>query len=849
MRIFIKSPSRIFESILFASLTMIWGLALFLLTLHPSEPSQPRVWIYSYPRWGEILFALAATGLSFFTFSSSALRSKVRMHVHNTRGGEALFFSGVIAAFFAFSSYALLKAVGHNESLYRFSEYARQLSPILKGVFFTGIEGALWALFLHQSTLASRWHERKDTFPIISKIWAVSALLTFAVWYARNHLREHFHTYLGGPMTPLLEWQILLALGIAFFLMHRSPTSISAHWAALAIWGATAAFWLLIPIHPGYSATPPQAPNFEIYPFSDAQLYAENAQTILTGKGMSREEFPARPLYVVFLAIINALGKQNYLHAIALQTILLALFPALFYLLGRRFYGHPAGVALALLAALRDVTTNQVAPFVVTVTYSKVFLSELPVALLLLLFILLWIKAMQDPRTAVLAGGVLGLAVLIRTQSIAATLPALALLFLPPEKQWKERVRGILLLTIGLFLALSPWLWRNWQHTGGIVIDNPLSQMNVFASRYAGYEEGHIIPHLPNENDSEYSSRMLSIAIENIRAHPGNIAIAVTGHFLQNELDSLLVFPIRASVDGFQDFYAPARNFWETWDSSISFGKILVLGIYLFLFSTGIAFAWKKERWLGIFPLGVHLIYNVWTALFLTSGMRFVFPVDWIFLFYETLGLLAGIHFFLSIFRETSFSTNIFFSSPRWMSNTALLLIFTLGASIPLSEHIVPDHYPPRPQAEIREELSRALLSLNTKDATFFRKEILSSDDLYFAEGRVIYPRYFKAGEGLPMTAKPGYRPEGNARIVFYLAGQKNGRVILPLDESPSFFPHAADALVVFRGEDLSNPVGILIQKDGIRALYLAESKKYSFNLSLVARFTLWYKKFTLLCP
>ena len=70
---------------------------------------------------------------------------------------------------------------------------------------------------------------------------------------------------------------------------------------------------------------------------------------------------------------------------IMLQSLVFALFPVLLYLFGREFFGRPIGISIALLAILRDVTSNLVSPFTGNLSYSKVYLSEIPTAMLLIL--------------------------------------------------------------------------------------------------------------------------------------------------------------------------------------------------------------------------------------------------------------------------------------------------------------------------------------------------------------------------------------------------------------------------------------------------------------------------------
>lgn len=63
--------------------------------------------------------------------------------------------------------------------------------------------------------------------------------------------------------------------------------------------------------------------------------------------------------------------------------------------------------------------------------------------------------------------------------------------------------------------------------------------------------------------------------------------------------------------------------------------------------------------------------------------------------------------------------------------------------------------------------------------------------------GRILYPRYFEAGEGFSRNGIISFRPYEFSRLGFYMVGPLNENIILPLNEAPGRFPHAADVLVL----------------------------------------------------
>ncbi len=405
------------------------------------------------------------------------------------------------------------------------------------------------------------------------------------------------------------------------------------------------------PVQPAYFATPPRPPNYEIYPYSDGLTYAQYAQSILIGNGLMGDDIPARPLYIVFLAGLHVLAGQDYTRVIALQSLVLAVFPLSLYLLGKELGSRPLGLVAALLVVLRDLTSNQVAPFTNNLTYSKLYFSELPAALLLSLLAwqaVRWIrrsarapKMQGQARLApLLAGGLLGLSILVRTQS-AIVLPVVLLAAWLAIKKPRIALRGSLFLLAGVALAVAPWLWRNWSLTGGLVFDNPASQTMVLAQRYSGLNFEDVIPYLPGETDSQYSSRMLQIALDGIRRDPGQALHTMANHFLNNEIDNVLLLPLRNDLHSLSELWQPTRAFWQDWTGQPSPGQAILLAAYLGLLGLGLAACWQKAGWAGLLPLGINLGYNLWTGIFRSSGGRFLVPVDWTATFYFAAGLVT----------------------------------------------------------------------------------------------------------------------------------------------------------------------------------------------------------------
>jgi hypothetical protein len=318
------------------------------------------------------------------------------------------------------------------------------------------------------------------------------------------------------------------------------------------------------------------------------------------------------------------------------------------------------------------------------------------------------------------------------------------------------------------------------------------------------------------------------------------------GHLLNSQVSSLQILPVRADLSEPRELLLPRRAFWQEQLPHRLDGSLPALAVLLALFGLGVAAAWRAARWLGLLPLGIQLFYNSWTALFLSSGDRFLVPVDWAFLLYFSAGLiflarlahlahralLARSQVISGLVSEGMPPLPALVSSPSigWRKGVLLAAaILCAGASLPLSEWIIPARYASASQADLhptlRSLLEQELQSAGSVDAA--RSNLQKALDLLDQPGdevfvgRALYPRYYEAGEGEPETAKRGYAPEPRARLVFSLVGPTAGTVVFYASTPVEYFPHAADVWLVGEGaEGWLTPRLILVESRGKTAVY-----------------------------
>lgn len=808
-----KTPPPVHWKYLFALWSMQSIVAFCWLLLIPTDTNHPIAFGFSFVRLALLGLAFLLTAISAFLWLQLPILTEQPIWLKLRQKAIAydlIYFASFLVII---SVLAVLGGFKLLPSTAVYLSTAGRLRPLLFWFVLSSLELAIVIIW-------NRYEQSKESLSIFkgifkSAIFLMALLCLLGVWIVPTKIGITPVDNWGGPPVPFLEWQILLTLLItgtfAFVLSNNSK--INLKWIPLGVYIFTVVLWLSQPINPAYTATPPRAPNFEIYPFSDPQFYAQYAQSALIGQGFLWPDVPARPFYVGFLTWLHLLGNQNYNNVITLQTLVLAFFPVLLYIVGTKIGGWPLGLSLSLLTALRDINSNIAAPFADNVTYSKLLLSELPAALLISLVTLLTIRWMSRANHhlsyPLLVGGVLGAATLIRLQSLilVAVIILFAILTISDRKQlWK----GLLLLVFGLAATVTPWIIRNYFAAGGLVLDNPISQTMTMARRWSGSTGNETIPRLLGENDAQYSSRLTRMAIESFKQHPGFILGTAANHFVNSEVASLLAFPLRDKLLSPSEVVLPEHAFWKT---PVTVKQLPLFVFYLFLFAVGVAAATQRHKLLGLLPLGLGLMYNFWSALFFSSGQRFIVPVDWSVQLYQLFGLLILCGFVLSFtqtarmnildwMRQPSRTDVISHASDMLTKRRftlSLIVVLLISGFLPITESIFPQKYPPRSQAEIVQPIG---VQPNAGEVALY--------------GRAIYPRYYKSGDGEPGTDKLGYKPSKQARLVFYLIGPNQQLVIFNVEKVPDFFPNVSDVFMI--GTQMDNyfsPRIVLVTKNG----------------------------------
>jgi hypothetical protein len=443
-------------------------------------------------------------------------------------------------------------------------------------------------------------------------------------------------------------------------------------------------------------------------------------------------------------------------------------------------------------------------------------LVDLPTLLLILaacFFTARWLQR-RTVHDAVLAGGVSGLLLLLRTQA-AVIIPVaslLAVLVLGPRRrtaylQWAA-------FAAAAALTVLPWLTHNYVVNGQFSMEAAF-QYRIIASQYQ-YTGNLDIGNVDLEGKS-LAGTLLTFALRDPRFVFGFIA----NHALATQVGGILALPLIHQYNG---ILADVNLYWMDWDGGLSPANMGLVVIYLLLIGLGLGSAWARLGWAGLVPLGFSLAYSLANGVARFSGWRYDLPADWVAYFYLAVGIAELLTILTSLFglRRPKPHQKADESSKQPRSSkpiVARLAAFFLIGLLPWSAALIAA---PRYDRNNADDLAVRLLTaagvsdigIDGADITAFRE----APGAVLEIGRTLYPRFFTRGNGLASAHPwPSYAPRDFPRLGFLLLNGSRHDVVLPIKDVPRDFEHGADAIVLgCLAEDYIQARVVLLEGSGI---------------------------------
>ena len=455
----------------------------------------------------------------------------------------------------------------------------------------------------------------------------------------------------------------------------------------------------------------------------------------MTGGGIYRSI--DKSLFLSFEGLNNWLVNGSFEKMLNNQTILLALFPAILFLLGGKMHSRPAGILAAALAIMQEMNGIQLMSDFPVIS-SKVLLSEPFMQLwtgIITLTGFIAFKGNKKLQTVliIIFGGSLGLSSLFRLNTIVVIPFIVIVAFFYYFRDKKRMAWFIGVFLAGIFISLSPWMVYNAikfhnpiafvrSKVGGVIIDTRYEKINT----QAGAEENSsevVLHHIPDSaSDTLLTDKIVNSQSFINSSNPeitfagfnnlipakslingildiSKIARSVFRHFLNNIISSFSILPTSIAP---QDLFHGARvqKFWGTYDAASYEGiNPVLVALNLIILAVGISSVIKNRQIIGVLPIAVFLGYHLSNGLAISSGNRYTQPVSWVIYFYFAIGLVVITKYIIDLAGNNERIAPITSEEPKQKNKTvglivAISLILAFGSAPLIADSLPTDRYP-----------------------------------------------------------------------------------------------------------------------------------------------------------
>ncbi len=677
----------------------------------------------------------------------------------------------------------------------RFLPYYVRLSPLLWYLFILSLQITFFLLIRQNGFHFEALRQNKSIYFASIIIFCMLLLILLFVFLTKLGITKDA-AYWGEPGVPIPGWLLISALLLgAGFLFYESKFSKPENARVInivlpvSIWLVAVTLWLSVPISSLKNSfyAPITAPYSTPFPYSDAGFYDYLSQSLLIGTDYLGS-IPPRPLYVIFLAFLHVLFGQDYVKIITAQTMLLALFPVVLYGLGARIHSRSAGLVIGLFAIFRELTSLWISSNTRT-SVTKMFLTDFVTALfiaLACLFAMRWLER-RDNKSVSIAGGVFGLLLLFRTQSLVILPVLFGLAWFVYRGRAKDWMRACIIFSVVLSLTIAPWMLRNYLTTGKFALDYTSATSVIYAQLSAEN----------NPADFAIEPNAGSQLLDLILRKPGSIGGFVLNHFLNTQIGSLLALPLIAPFDG---LLAPINLYWMEWDGTLAWYNLVLIIFYLAVISLGMGAAWNRLKWIGLAPLAFSIGYALSNGIARFSSWRYNLPVDWVAYFYFGIGMIEILSQAFQLFGVEK--SRIIFARPLELGKETLkpahlffVSAFILVGALPwMAEGMASPRYKDQSAATLEQKVTALSNSPSQADIEAFTAQ----PESFFETGRLLYPRFFPRDKGIASANPwPSYKIRDYPRFGLMLLNHTITSAIFPSRNDSLSFPHAADVIIL----------------------------------------------------
>ncbi len=522
---------------------------------------------------------------------------------------------------------------------------------------------------INLQTIRVSLHDNRKLVIAGTGIWLALVVVFFILRSTSlNSLHEGTDFPPGAPLAPLqLLTAWLLCMGLFLvegrLLKNRSAVLMTVI-LFLVIWGAAILVWNGTPFTCTDDRVGPYAPNYVCYPESDDAVYTIGSHYTALGEGIYNHWMTDKPLYMVFLAIGQWITGPLIDEYLFFQLVVIALIPALLFLVGKRWMGYAGGIFLSMLSIFlgrNSVLMYQSTGSVNIRTENPELLTGL-FMILLCFSVMQWFKKPQQAIWPVISGGILGLSILVRFNPILIAPLLLCVYVIRDFKQRKRVVYHSVLFIVTICLVICPWFLGSRNDDGQSFYLSKIQSVLFYRFQIPSGSLSDTTPPVDTPSPVQAIPASTNTGTDTDQTS-ADIPSMFVYRFLSNIYLSVLTLPDTLTLGTLEN--QVMQPMWQhqdlrfVWNYDLSVENLVVLSLNLFVILIGITLAMHRYGIAGLSGILIFLGYHAVNALAASTGSRYLEPVNWVVLLYFVFGLVSITRFWLQRFFASDDSEKI----------------------------------------------------------------------------------------------------------------------------------------------------------------------------------------------
>ncbi|MHB8134751.1 MAG: hypothetical protein ACYDH1_11065 [Anaerolineaceae bacterium] len=725
----------------------------------PPDPKNAFLFGLSWKRWLIVLVTILifARSIAWF-FQPQSLHRYAEKYLQNPKTSQFIEISGIVVGILLW-----LALWFPGQRLGALSDDYSRVRPLLILFLLISMQFILVLKSLRNATgrepVLRQIKAHRKEFLVV-----VSSFLIIAITFAFLHFQK---VAIGSPdalyfpassiLTPL---QIYTAW-VIFYLLQIFSSSAKLSWfqqpkwhllGLIMIWLVTFLIWNGTPLPCTGDRPGPDTPNNLCYPSIDDSVYSIGSLYVGLGQGVHNHWLTDKPLYLVFLAIGQAIFGANIDRYLIFQVAVLASIPMLMYLFTKRLLQFSGGLLIAALMVLKGSNEIRLYSSVGGMNV-KIENTEGLMTLLLLLFAMAafyWFKKPEKPVWGVITGGILGLGTLVRFNPLAI-MPIIFGMFIWINKRNLKKVSlaGSLFLAT-FFLTIMPWFVTARDENGVSFYYQKIQEViDLRFNKPTGFDTESGSGHLA-------SPSLTQMQIVEPKSSQGKDFIL---HFLNNEYQSLVELPVNIRFQSGE--VIGAQKIWDIdplapfWLMDLTLENVFAISINLIFVLVGIILLFQKHGLVGLLPFMIQTGYFLGSSAAMTSGERYLMPVGWVTLTYYSVGLMWSISTLSRLFFSKQLAPFFFTNSQMetkdepdihkqlgypvalWMS------LFLIVGATPYLVNFLPDNLPAERSESLNQQAFQWLSDSGTVTQTQW-EDFIKDPNALVISAKAYHPKNYR---------------------------------------------------------------------------------------------------------